>query len=78
MHAAKHATMLRLVGLNMTAACRRHAVHALCASVSTVQLEEWEAEPSPGQLSLVEAVREVLAALLRELARNNRYATWLR
>jgi hypothetical protein len=37
-----------------------------------LQLEEWEADPSPGQLSLVEAVREVLAALLKDLTRNNR------
>lgn len=42
-----------------------------------MQLEEWEADPSPGQLSLVEAVREVLAALLKDLTRNNRFAAAL-
>lgn len=46
----------------------------LCAPLlpPSPQLEEWEADPSSGQLSLVEAVREVLAALLKELTRNNR------
>jgi hypothetical protein len=33
------------------------------------QLEEWEADASPSQLSLLEAVREVLAALLKDLGR---------
>lgn len=37
-----------------------------------LQLEEWEADPSAGQLQLVEAVREVLSALLKDLTRNNR------
>lgn len=37
-----------------------------------LQLEEWESDPSPSQLSLVEAVREVLTALLKDLTRNNR------
>jgi hypothetical protein len=40
-----------------------------------LQLEEWEADPSAGQLSLVEALREVLAALLKDLTRNNRWDT---
>jgi hypothetical protein len=40
----------------------------LCLS----QLEEWEADPSPGQLSLVEALREVLTALIKDLSRRYR------
>jgi hypothetical protein len=34
-----------------------------------LQLEEWEADASASQLSLLEAVREVLAALLKDLGR---------
>jgi hypothetical protein len=44
----------------------------MCNPHLAAQLEEWEADPSPGQLSLLEAIREVLTALVRELAKSNR------
>lgn len=40
-----------------------------------MQLEEWEQDPTPAQLALLEGVREVARALLRELARTNRLDT---
>jgi hypothetical protein len=43
-----------------------------------LQLEEWEADPSPSQLSLLEAVREVLAALLKDLGRWGNSYVWLK
>jgi hypothetical protein len=42
---------------------------ALLLLLFLLQLEEWEQEPSSCQLAILEALKEVLGSLLRELSR---------
>ena len=47
-------------------------IWSLCLDVvlwMVLQLEEWEQEPSSCQLAILEALKEVLGSLLRELSR---------